>query len=119
PLRMFRTVGESLSLVARPFALAPVYVLSPARWGQPATLLGVACLLLFAILCALPRVRASRALPLLALLAVTLAPVANVLPLAKEIGDAHLYLPLVPLAGLAALGIEWLAAAVRPAVALA
>ncbi|HJZ86856.1 MAG TPA: hypothetical protein VKN99_16890, partial [Polyangia bacterium] len=108
PLRLFRTLGYSLSLPFRPFDLRPVYVLSPARWSEPWTWLGIASLLGVGAAFAVRSLR-----PLLTFLVATVLPVSNLLPLAKEIGDAHLYLPLVPLCGLYALGLQELATRLR------
>ncbi len=119
PLRTFRTLGQSLRMVLPPFELSAVYVLPAARLTEPASWAGAAALLAFLIALARPSVRRSRAFPLLLLCGAAVAPVANVVPLLRELGDAHLYLPMAALAALFALAIERLASPLRPALRVA
>ena len=116
PLRAFRTIGYSLRLIFPPWNLEQVYVTTPARWRESSTAMGLLALLALGSALASPRVRSTRAFPLLLLLGAAAAPIANVIPLAKELGDAHLYLPLVPVGGLCALGLSSLTAQLRPLV---
>ncbi|MBI3072348.1 MAG: hypothetical protein HYY84_09540 [Deltaproteobacteria bacterium] len=116
PLRVFRSLGHRLASLLVPTDHHPYYLLKPATWFEPATILGMSFVALIVALAANWAFRASRAFPLVVLGAISYAPISNIIPLVHEVGDSHLYLPLVSVAGLVALGLGEITERLKPAL---